>query len=229
AGEMCLYPQDIQSFFPQNQAVARMGLQSYLGVPIFNAAGQVLGHLVVMDEKPMSDDERRTTLLTIFAARAGAELERQRAEAKLRESEEYFRSIIENATDGIAIANREGILAYVSPSFGQMLGYSAAELLGTSVAPLTHPDEGEQAMRDYIRMVENPGQPVVSDGRLRHKNGEWRFIESSCKMLPNGDILGNFRDITQRKQAEEALRLLNEQLEDRVAERTAALAAALAE
>ena len=140
AGQTCLYAQDIQAFFPQNQALARMDLQSYLGVPLFDAEGQVLGHLVVMDERPMSDDPRRATILSIFAARAGAELERQRAEARVRESEEQFRSIIENATDGIAIANREGILTYVSPSFGQMLGYTAAELLGQSVAPLTHPD-----------------------------------------------------------------------------------------
>jgi PAS domain S-box-containing protein len=207
AGQPCLYPHNLQALFPHNQALAEMGLQSYLGVPVFNAAGQVLGHLVVMDERPMQDDSRRTTILTIFAARAGAELERQRAETRLRQSEEHFRSIIENATDGIAIANRDGILTYVSPSFGRMLGYAAAELLGRSVAPLTHPDEGEQAMRDYLRMVEDPGQAVVSEGRLRHKNGEWRYIESSCVMLANGDILGNFRDISAKKQADAALRL----------------------
>src|SRR5262249_25019773 len=49
AGQSCLYAQDIQAFFPQNQALARMELQSYLGVPLFDATGKVLGHLVVMD------------------------------------------------------------------------------------------------------------------------------------------------------------------------------------
>ena len=229
AGQTCLYPQDIQAFFPHNQALARMGLESYLGVPLLNAGGQVLGHLVVMDERPLSDDPRRTTILTIFAARAAAELERQRAEVKVRESEAYFRSIIENATDGIAIASPSAGFTYVSPSFGSMLGYTADELIGTSPAPLTHPDEGEQAMRDYLRMAENPGQPVVSEGRLRHKNGEWRFIESSCKLLPTGEVLGHFRDVTRRRRLEDDLRRLNEELEDRVAERTAALEAALAE
>src|SRR5262245_38742061 len=144
-------------------------------------------------------------------------------EAKLRESEAYFRSIIENANDGIAIASGERGFTYVSPSFGRMLGYTAEELLGTSPTPLTHPDESEQAMRDYLRMVENPGQPVLSEGRLRHKNGEWRFIESSCKLLPTGEILGTFRDVTRRRQLEDDLRRLNEELEDRVVERTAEL------
>ncbi|HEX5690318.1 MAG TPA: PAS domain S-box protein, partial [Roseiflexaceae bacterium] len=206
-----------------------MDLQSYLGVPLFDAASKVLGHLVVMDEQPMSDDPRRTTILTIFAARAGAELERQRAEANVRESEAYFRSIIENATDGIAIASPSGSFTYVSPSFGRMLGYAADELIGTSPALLSHPDESEQAMRDYLRMAENLGQPIVSEGRLQHKSGEWRFMESSCKLLPSGEVLGHFRDVTQRRQLEDDLRRLNEELEDRVAERTAALEAALAE
>ena len=53
--------------------------------------------------------------------------------------------------------------------------------------------------------------------------------ESSCKLLPTGEVLGSFRDVTRRRQLEDALRHLNEELEYRVAERTAALEAALAE
>jgi hypothetical protein len=59
-------------------------------------------------------------------------------------------------------------------------------------------------------MTEHPGQPTVSKGRLRHKDGEWRFIESSCKLLPTGEVLGNFRDVTRRRQLEDDLRRLNE-------------------
>ena len=70
---------------------------------------------------------------------------------------------------------------------------------------LLHPDDVEAAKRDAVQMFANPDQPIVSEARLRHKHGEWRFIESSCKLLPNGEILGNFRDITDRKLAEEQL------------------------
>jgi PAS domain S-box-containing protein len=132
--------------------------------------------------------------------------ERKQAEEKLRASEAYYRSIIENATDGLTIASNTGTLKYVSPAFERLFGYSAAELVGQSAAPLMHPDDMEQAYADYLRMGANPGQPIVSEGRLRHKNGEWRFIESSCKILPSGEILGNFRDITERKEVEEKLR-----------------------
>lgn len=154
--------------------------------------------------------------------------DRKEAEAKLRQSEAYYRSIIENATDGLTIASNTGTLNYVSPAFERLFGYSAAELVGQSPALLMYPDDMEQAYTDYLRMVANPGQPIVSEGRLRHKNGEWLFVESSCKILPSGEILGNFRDITDRKEAEEKLRELNAQLEQRVKERTAALEAALA-
>ena len=133
--------------------------------------------------------------------------ERKLAEENLRTSEAYHRSIIENSIDGLTLVNpATGKFNYVSPSFERLLGYSSDELNALEPGALMHPEEIRQAQADSARMLKNPGQPVISDGRLRHKNGAWIEVESSCKILPSGEVLGNFRDITERKLAEEKLR-----------------------
>ena len=62
-----------------------MNAQSYLGIPLWNAANRVIGHMVLVDDKPMSEDPLWLSVLQTFAARAGAELEREQANEQLRE------------------------------------------------------------------------------------------------------------------------------------------------
>ncbi len=82
-GELCYYPRGVQALFPQDQDLVALDAQGYLGTPMIDAAGHVIGHLAVLDDKPVGDEFRRKSILTIFATRAGAELERKRAEEAL--------------------------------------------------------------------------------------------------------------------------------------------------
>jgi predicted ATPase/transcriptional regulator with GAF, ATPase, and Fis domain len=86
AGEICHYPEHLQSLFPKDTELVAMEAESYSGAPIFNASGAIVGHLVVLDDKPMQKDPRVMSALKIFAARAGAELDRLQAEEKLRQA-----------------------------------------------------------------------------------------------------------------------------------------------
>ncbi len=83
-GEICYYPSGLQQLFPDDFDLVELKAESYLGIPLQNFAGVVIGHLAVLDEKPIADVEQNLPLLKIFAARAGAELERQHAEEELR-------------------------------------------------------------------------------------------------------------------------------------------------
>ncbi|MCQ3976180.1 MAG: hypothetical protein DPW09_22360 [Anaerolineae bacterium] len=203
--EVCLF-QDVQRRFPQDLDLAEMGVQSYLGAPLLNAAGQVLGHLVVMDDRPMSETLRDNPILKIFAARAGAELARQQAEEQVRASEEYFRSLIENATDGIAIMNREGVIVYESPSIERIIGYAPEELVGQNFTPFIHPDDLTALTSTLASAYEQPGQVLTFEFRARHKDGSWRTLETAVKVLLNGELVGNYRDVTERKELEQKLR-----------------------
>jgi predicted ATPase/transcriptional regulator with GAF, ATPase, and Fis domain len=84
AGRTCYYPNGVQHLFPNDKDLADLQADGYLGIPLTNAAGTVIGHLAVLDDKPMTATPPQLSLLNIFAARAGAELERHHAEAELR-------------------------------------------------------------------------------------------------------------------------------------------------
>jgi hypothetical protein len=79
-GQTCYYDNDLQILFPDDKDLVLLGAQSFLGVPIFNAAGSVIGHIAILDDKPMGKDPQGMPILRIFAARAGAD--RRRAHAR---------------------------------------------------------------------------------------------------------------------------------------------------
>jgi formate hydrogenlyase transcriptional activator len=82
-GTVCHYAENVRALFPHDRDLSDLNAESYMGLPIVNAAGQVIGHLAVLDDKPMPEDTRGMTVLKIFAARAGAEFERLQAEEEL--------------------------------------------------------------------------------------------------------------------------------------------------
>jgi formate hydrogenlyase transcriptional activator len=83
-GGLCYYPRGVQRAFPKDLDLVSLKAESYLGAPMVDAAGQVIGHIAVLDERPMEDDRWAASVLSIFSARAGAELERLHAERELR-------------------------------------------------------------------------------------------------------------------------------------------------
>ncbi len=84
-GIKSIYPHSVQSLFPRDVYLVEFGAESYIGLPIVNTAGTILGLLTVLDTKPLEEKnlEVQNLILEIFAARAGAELEREYAEKAL--------------------------------------------------------------------------------------------------------------------------------------------------
>ncbi len=89
--KLTYYPDRVQELFPKDTWLQEMGIESYLAVPLFDGAGEPLGHLGVMHDKPMEEATFAESILRVFASRAGAELERKRAEADLENSHEELR------------------------------------------------------------------------------------------------------------------------------------------
>jgi|GEM_PF-5823486 len=85
-GETCYYPNQAQHHFPHDDELIKLGVVSYCGVPLTDAAGQILGHLAVLDTEPMEVSPRQTQILQIFAARAGAELARLHSQEELAQA-----------------------------------------------------------------------------------------------------------------------------------------------
>ena len=135
---------------------------------------------------------------------------RKWAEAVLKDREENFRALIDNSMDISVITNIDLTVRYVSPSIERTLGYKPEEIIGKNALDFLSPEDVQNVTRDYASFTQNPGQPVALEVRFRHKDGSWRVIDSITNNLVNDPtVMGlviNARDITERKQAEEALK-----------------------
>lgn len=136
--------------------------------------------------------------------------ERDRAEEVARTSDERFRALIENSADAITLLDANGITIYDSPAAPGLLGYAPGELIGQPAFELVHPDDLPHALELFQEVVRIPGGHTHNIFRLHHKNGSWRWIEGIAINLLNEPVVNavvvNYRDITERRQAEEALR-----------------------
>ena len=135
----------------------------------------------------------------------------KQAEEKLRHEEQRFRAFIEHSSDIIVIMNREGIITYVNPAVERVLGFKPEERIGAKGFELIHPDDMKFLTDSFNTLVRDTNSPVIQgEMRLHHKNGSWRTLEAVGSNLVYNNvvesIIVNYRDITERKQAEEKLR-----------------------
>jgi PAS domain S-box-containing protein len=146
---------------------------------------------------------------------------------RLQHREAYFRSLIEHTSDLIAILDANGCVSYLSPSIERILGYSRDSVMGRRAFDFIHPADQALALSLFNQRIASVGIKPASELRVRHQDGSWRTIEAtSNNLLDHPAVRGlvvNARDITKRKTAEDALQRSLQQLEDRVAERTAEL------
>jgi diguanylate cyclase (GGDEF)-like protein/PAS domain S-box-containing protein len=125
----------------------------------------------------------------------------------LRESDAYFRSLVENARDVIHVINEDGTTRYITPSVKRLLGFSPEELIGRMALDLVHPDDRESAMAALRLDRYAPGSGRGLEFRVGHRDGSWRIFEGvGTNLLDDSTVRGvivNSRDVTGRKRAEE--------------------------
>lgn len=142
--------------------------------------------------------------------------ERKQAEEALLESEERYKSIVENSSDLIMLTQPDGTVSYLSPACEDMLGYEPAELVGQKPW-IVHPDDSDRATQAFERAM--AGQRGMNlEERIITKSGEVRWVSHSWSPVFAEDgslrmVASVVRDITQRKQSEEALRKAHSDLE----------------
>lgn len=136
--------------------------------------------------------------------------ERRLAEEAVRDSERRFRALVENSSDGIALGKADGTITYLGPSTEKIVGYSPDELNGTNGYDMVHPDDTPALAAVLGDLVGSGGTTPPVAYRVRHKDGSWRWIEVVMTNLLDEPsvqaIVTNYRDVTERKRAEEALR-----------------------
>jgi len=137
--------------------------------------------------------------------------ERIDAARALRESEERFRTSFDSASIGIVLVGTDGRVTQVNRAFCAMMGYEEAEVLGQGFEVLTHPDDVSATAEHAGEALGGGAQSYHLEKRYRHKRGHtvWGLLSSALVRDPHGEpryFISQIQDITERKQAEEALR-----------------------
>jgi formate hydrogenlyase transcriptional activator len=147
-GQACFHPERLQELFPKDTALVALQAESYHGVPVLDSARRIVGHLVVMDDRPMRADPLRVAILETFAARAGVELERVRAYEDVQRLNLELSALLEiNRAIGRHLDRDE--------LFGALAG-SLKTLVPTDRFGIELPMEGDR-LQGYILTPQRPG------------------------------------------------------------------------
>jgi PAS domain S-box-containing protein len=136
--------------------------------------------------------------------------ERKQIERALQESEDRYRTLGEQASDGIFISDSDEHYVDVNFAGCEMLGYSREEILRMSISEVVIQEEALRIAPEVERLLR--GDPVISEWRFRRKDGSIFYGEVNARVLSDSRLLGVVRDITERKKADEILRRQNEYL-----------------
>lgn len=137
---------------------------------------------------------------------------RKEADIALRAREERFRSLVQNASDIITVLADDGTVLYKSPSEERIMGYHPSETVGQPIFDILHPEDVARVGKAFAAVLQTPGLHPPIEFRIRHKDGSWRHMESIPSNLLHdpsiGGVVVNSRDITERKAADEEIRVL---------------------
>lgn len=123
------------------------------------------------------------------------------------QNDQRFRALIEHSSDAVALLTPDGSFIYASPSSERVTGYPAEVLVGMNGLALVHPDDLGNVQQQFTTLLDRPGHFITIEYRICHKNGIWRWMEGTATNLLHDPTVQafvvNFRDTTERKQAEE--------------------------
>jgi PAS domain S-box-containing protein len=166
------FPDRLIQLFPDRPEVKESGLTSYMGMPLLDTDQKILGHLAVVDRRPMPPEPRVLALFRIFAARAAAELRRMHTQAQVREREEKLRGLFDSAMDAIVEFDANFHVTRMNPAAEEVFQFQAGDAVGKSFDRFF----GNQSRQRLRRLVDEIA------GRQPEARSLW--IPSGLKALP---------------------------------------------
>ncbi len=208
-----VYPSGLLEGFPLDNEFRDMGVESYAGYPLTDARGQPTGLMSVVSRRPITEPELIESVLKIFASRAMVELERERAEAAVRASEEQYRAIFNASEDALVLWDSSLRRVDVNPAYERLYGWTREEVVGRGYDTLGIPAQFTEPRLDLVRRSLT-GETCRVELESVRKSGE-RF-QADIRTIPfmhRGErhVLTIARDITERRERDQALRASEEQ------------------
>jgi len=219
--ERCLIhiPDNLVDIYGDDPDVRTAGAASYMGMPLLDLNGKILGHLAVLDTRPMPAEPRTKSLFQIFAARAAAELRRLRAEAQVREREQKLGRLVGSAMDAIIELDQHLRVTQMNPAAEKVFGCAAAEVAGKTFSHFLTPDSREKLAGLIIDLDTRPeGQRSLwIPGSLAATAGGGTFQAEAT--LSRFDVEREpfytiiLRNVSKRLEAEQRIRALTVEAE----------------
>lgn len=201
--DTCVHNGAVAQEFPEDLLLVQMEVDAYTGSPLFDSNGKAIGLLVALKKAPFENVELVAAVLEVFAGRAGSELERQRSEAALIQSETRFKNYIDESPTAVFIVDEKGNYRFVNSAACKITGYSLNELLRMNISELVHPDLAEQTMATFPVLL-SEGK-IKAEIALARKNGTRIDMILDAVKLSETEYMGFCTDISEQKQMQSAL------------------------
>ncbi len=221
--DLCVYQDGVQQLFPQDDLLARQGVQSYAAVPLWSNTRKPLGILAVMSRHPLRDLQAVQTLLSLLALRVGAELEWEREDRRVRD-------LFDLAPSATFMVDARGIIQQASRAGERLFGWQPGSIIGQSLDVLVPQEQQTDYEWLFRRFMQGDADETTQPSR--HELVACRHDGSTFPAEVHLSALGSayermavlhVQDITVLRQQADLQQQINQQLEARVHERTQAL------
>lgn len=202
---------DVIDKYSKDERLVKMGVEAYVGVLCYNSEAKAVGHLVIMDDKPIEDDKNNVlNIMRIFATRAGAEMERKKSATGLIASEKKFKGIFDSALDGMMLIET-GTWRIISAnkSLCILCGIDEDILLTLTLSlPHIFPEWEKEGMMERWELEAKNDTYTEQNVQLLSYNAGIIYTDVNASLIEiDGQkyILALIRDITERRKAQTEL------------------------
>lgn len=209
------FPDNLLNLFPIDPDIVGMKAASYMGLPLVDSVGNILGHLAVMDTRTMPAEPRVQTIFRIFASRASAELQRLQAESATREREQKLRRFVDSAMDAIIELDEDLRVTRINPAAEKVFQCKATHLFGKNFShSLAHKDS------EKLRLLIQDLNTKPAGQRSLWISGGFKALRPDGSEFPAEATLSQFnlegrvyytlilRNVNERLEAEQTIRCL---------------------
>lgn len=214
SGDLFQIPDRVIQHYPENQFLRDFALVSYTGMAFKNTQGNIIGHLAILDSKPLPDEARFMTLFKLFGTRAAAEMRRIQAEEALRQREERLSKLIEGAMDGIVDFDEHFAVELLNQSARKIFRLAEQTPGGSSVSlqDCFTPDSMD-LIRRMLAQLDQRQQSHIWIPLLEGRRADGELFQVEATISHNRGLGHNFntlifRDIDHLLRAEQKIQAL---------------------
>jgi PAS domain S-box-containing protein len=213
-------PDRLIELYPSAKNLIAGTAVSYLGVPLLDPSGKVMGHLSILDTKVMPADPRLIALFEIFAARAASEQRRLKQEMEVRVREEELSALLNSAMDAVVVLDAAGGITRVNPAAERLFSCTAEDMLGKNLREFLPPESGAQFSGFVKELEAQPGDRrhlwiPQSFPVLRWDRSSFPAEATISRFANRGQVFHTviLRNVDERLAAERRIALLAEETE----------------